>query len=70
MSHTFYPWLVWVELPRVGIEYEWLIFFLINALETLSYQWIGEQSEVAAAAYWKIGAEQLYCGEWKFDKGS
>ena len=68
MSHTFYAWLVCVELPGMGVEYEWLIFFLVNALETLSYQWIGEQSEITAAAYWEILAKNFHRRDWKFNK--
>ncbi len=29
---------------------------------------IGEQSEVAAAAYWEILAKNFHRGDWKFDK--
>jgi hypothetical protein len=41
----------------VHIKYEWLSFLLVNAFETLSYQWIGEKSKVAAAGDWEIGAK-------------
>ena len=51
------PGLIRVYLPGVHIKYEWLSFLFVNAFETHSYQWIREESEIAAAGDWEIGTK-------------
>ncbi len=52
----------------MNIKYKRLLLFFVNALETPFDQRIREQPEVAAAAYWNIGAENLNSRKWKFNQ--
>jgi hypothetical protein len=51
----------------MNIKYKEFLLFFVNAPQSLPDNGIREESEVAATAYWEVGAGHLHRRDWKFN---